>query len=79
LKDVFKNINERGKASIDSNTSVINGAINVGVPTALLYSAIKNPLGTIGAIGVGGSATLAGDAAINKLTDGKYLSIPGLI
>lgn len=79
LKDVFKNINERGKASIDSNTSVINGAINVGVPTALLYSAIKNPFGTLGAIGVGGSATLAGDAAINKLTDGKYLSIPGLI
>jgi hypothetical protein len=79
IKDIFKGTNERWSASLDNNTNPINGLVNVGLPAVALTGAVMNPFGTAGAIALGGAATLAGDAAINAATDGKYTSIPGFI
>ena len=79
IKDIFKGINERWSASLDSNTNPINGLVNVGLPAAALTGVVMNPFGTAGAIALGGAAALAGDAAINAATDGKYVSVPGFI
>jgi hypothetical protein len=79
IKDIFKGTNERWSASLDNNTNPINGLVNVGLPAVAMTSAVMNPFGTAGAITLGGAATLAGDAAINAATNGKYSSIPGLI
>lgn len=79
IKDIFKGTNERWSASLDNNTNPINGLVNVGLPAVVLTGAVMNPFGTAGAVTLGGAATLAGDAAINAATDGKYTSIPGFI
>ena len=75
----FKGRKERRKAALDNGTSFGNAVLNTAAPTAALTGLVLNPFGTIGAITLGGAATLSGDAAINAATDGKYVSIPGLI
>ena len=75
----FKGRKERRKAALDNGTSFGNAVLNTAAPTTALTGLVLNPFGTIGAITLGGAATLAGDAAINSAADGKYASIPGLI
>ena len=70
---------ERWRTSLDNETNPINGLINVSVPTLLLYGAVTNPVGTLGAIGGGLGLTTLGDVVTNSKSDGKYKSVAGLI
>ena len=70
---------ERWKTSLDNGTNPINGLINVSVPTLLLYEAVTNPVGTLGAIGGGLGLTTLGDVVTDSKSDGKYKSVAGLI
>lgn len=70
---------ERWRTSVDNGTNPINGIVNVGVPTILLYEAATNPVGTLGAIGGGVGLTTLGDVVTDSKSGGKYKSVAGLI
>lgn len=70
---------ERWRASLDNGTNPINGIVNVSVPTLLLYGAVTNPVGTLGAVGGGLGLTTLGDVVTDSKSDGKYKSVAGLI
>ncbi len=70
---------ERWRTSLDNGTNPINGLVNVSVPTMLLYGAITNPVGTLGAIGGGFGLTTLGNVVTDSKSGGKYKSVAGLI
>lgn len=70
---------ERWRTSLDNGTNPINGIVNVSVPTLLLYGAVTNPVGTLGAVGGGLGLTTLGDVVTDSKSDGKYKSVAGLI
>ena len=70
---------ERWRTSLDNGTNPINGLVNVSVPTLLLYGAIRNPVGTLGAIGGGFGLTTLGNVVTDSKSGGKYKSVAGLI
>ena len=70
---------ERWRTSLDNGTNPINGLINVSVPTLLLYGAVTNPVGTLGAVGGGLGLTTLGDVVTDSKSGGKYKSVAGLI
>ena len=70
---------ERWRTSLDNGTNPINGLVNVSVPTMLLYGAVTNPVGTLGAIGGGFGLTTLGNVVTDSKSGGKYKSVAGLI